>query len=165
MARWFAWLAFWSAIGCSPAISTSGSDASASTQANSATGDAGAAMLGADCFVDNVGVELCAAISGCPDVVVDRSTFPHCGFRVRGSAIDLECSCYGELCPMGVATSCTEAAKLLGSQYEASVCAQVQEGRCTTPRATPTTQTPSSCDRACAAECSGSGTCLKLCGC
>lgn len=87
---------------------------------------------GIDCGPDpDTGVVLCSAISTCPNIYVDYDLYPGCGFRVHGSVLDLECACYGMLCPIGVTTSCTEAAKLLSSQSQYAVCAQVNEGRCT----------------------------------
>lgn len=87
---------------------------------------------GIDCGQDPyTGVVLCSGISTCPNVYVDYDVFPECGFRVHGGVLDLECACYGMLCPIGVTTSCTEAANLLQSQSQYTVCAQINEGRCT----------------------------------
>lgn len=87
---------------------------------------------GVDCGQDPyTGVILCSAISTCPNIYIDPDLYPECGFRVRGSILDMECACYGKLCPIGVTTSCTEAASLLANQSQYSVCAQINEGRCT----------------------------------
>ncbi|CAN5400985.1 hypothetical protein BH09MYX1_BH09MYX1_12970 [soil metagenome] len=114
----------------------SASDAGATDAAKSdaATTDTGTSSTpqGADCGQDPyTGVTLCSAISTCPTIYVDYDLYPECGFRIHGSVIDLECACYGKLCPIGVTTSCTEAANLLASQSQYSVCAQINEGRCT----------------------------------
>ncbi len=100
-----------------------------------ATGDGGTSTgtpKGIDCGPDPyTGVVLCSAISTCPDIYVDYDLYPGCGFRVHGSVLDLECACYGQLCPIGVTSSCDEAAKLLANQSAYAVCAQINEGRCT----------------------------------
>jgi hypothetical protein len=108
-----------------------GSDAGGSDAGSS---DAAPKVTGAGCSERAPGVSLCAAISTCPNVVVDPDQFPRCGFRIRGTAIDLECACGTALCPMGVPTTCEQAARLLDSQNEFLVCAQVDEGRCTPTR-------------------------------
>ena len=102
------------------------SDASADGQVTSST------PQGIDCGTDPyTGVVLCSGISSCPNVYVDYDLYPECGYRVRGAVLDLECACYGKLCPIGVTSSCSEAANLLASQSQYTVCAQINEGRCT----------------------------------
>src|SRR5689334_23132191 len=85
-------------------------DAGAATDGGAAA-DAGATdLVGADCTKVATGVTLCAAVSACPSYELDPRIFPHCGFRIAGSALDLECYCTGILCPIGVATSCADVA-------------------------------------------------------
>jgi hypothetical protein len=113
----------------------SSGDAGASDAGTSdATSDrtSSTAPQGIDCGPDPyTGVVLCSAISSCPNIYVDYDLYPGCGFRVHGSVLDLECACYGQLCPIGVTSSCDEAAKLLANQSAYAVCAQINEGRCT----------------------------------
>jgi hypothetical protein len=66
---------------------------------------------------------------------------------------------------MGTATTCEQARKLLVQQSQALVCAQINEGRCATSQGGRAPTGPGTCDRACASECNGSATCMKLCGC
>jgi hypothetical protein len=107
-------------------------DGGTSDAATPDTGTSTGSAKGIDCGQDPyTGVVLCSAISTCPDIYVDYDVFPECGFRVHGSLLDLECACYGKLCPIGVTTSCSEAAALLQSQSSYTVCAQINEGRCT----------------------------------
>jgi hypothetical protein len=135
---------------------------------------------GAGCIAETAtGGALCAAISICPKVVFDRSSFPNCGYRIHGQVLDLECDCGGALCPIGVPLTCDQAAQLLQNQNQATICTQLNEGRCSgvamTPGGTfPTPQTPvtappmpptSTCDKACRDDCAGEPSCLTLCGC
>lgn len=154
-------------LGCGiiPDISQNQADsgASAATAADAATD--GATWVGQGCGVETEsGLQLCAVTNMCPEVVIDTQVFPHCGFRIRGSAIDLVCGCNGAVCPMGVFTSCTQAAQLLTNQTEQSVCAQINEGRCT-QGAAPTTPAKPGCDKQCMAECGGGAACASLCNC
>lgn len=109
-----------------------GTDAAATPAADSTTDSA---VLGGLCGVDpDTGVTLCLAISTCPDVVIDPDLFPGCGFRIHPTSvdvIDMECACYGQICPIGVATTCAQAATLMQDQSQYTVCMQVDEGRCT----------------------------------
>ena len=112
--------------------SSSGSDASATTDGNEG-GEA--SVAGNGCGVDpDTGITLCLGISTCPNLTIDTDVFPGCGFRIHSAAdvIDLECACYGQICPIGVATTCDQAAALLKNQSQYTVCMQVSEGRCTT---------------------------------
>jgi hypothetical protein len=115
--------------------------------------------------------QLCVAISTCPDLVVDTQAMPSCGFRIRGGTADLVCACGTALCPMGVFTTCAEAAQLLASQTEQGVCVQLAEGRCTEQGAAPSAAPSSSsggnsaCDRQCLAECGGGAACASVCNC
>jgi hypothetical protein len=109
---------------------TTGSDA-ATTADTTTTADA---PTGAGCSVDpDTGITLCLSISTCPSLTVDQDLFPGCGFRVHDAddVIDMECSCYGQICPIGVATTCDQAAALMSGQSQYTVCLQVNEGRCT----------------------------------
>lgn len=140
-----------------------GASASSSSGSDAAT-DAGPAGLG--CGQDpNTGATLCLGISSCPGLTVDTQAYPGCGFRVSGgNAIDLECACNDYVCPLGVATTCAQASKLMADQSQALVCAQIGEGRCT--MGTPVTQPPAStCDKVCQSECGGDPNCIRACGC
>lgn len=141
-----------------------GTDAGGGTVSTSAGSPTGTPQ-GAGCSpVLQTQASLCEQISTCPGVDVDPGVFPDCGFRIQsGSTLDLECLCNTALCPVGVATSCAEAAQLLAAQNEFSVCEQEAEGRCV-EQGTPTT-TSSSCDKTCESECAGDPSCIQLCGC
>lgn len=137
--------------------------------------DAGAdsSVQGAGCGLERqTGIALCAATSMCPNVVVDTRAFPSCGFRIRGAAVDLVCGCLDLVCPMGIFANCAQATQLLASQTEASVCAQVGEGRCTDARSSSSSTSStsssggtSSCDKKCLAECGGGAGCASVCNC
>ena len=131
-----------------------------------ASSDAGAdaGIEGADC-IPLGGATLCTATSMCPELVVDHDLFPNCGFRIRGGAVDIQCACDDALCPLGTPTTCAEAAQLLESQSELSVCAQAADGRCTAVKASSASTQSTTCDPSCRAECGNDPTCLKLCGC
>jgi hypothetical protein len=89
-------------------------------------------LRGAFCGRDpQTGVELCLAVSTCPDVVVDRDLFPECGYRLKDNAFDLVCLCQGYLCPVGVPQTCEDIPKLFSEQSVLTICAQINEGRCT----------------------------------
>ena len=150
-------------LGCVLPKST-GSDAGAAAAAASEAGS-DVTATGAYCGRDpESGATLCSAISLCPSLVIDSDAWPGCGFRVNGAVIDMECACSGALCPIGVAPSCADAARLLGGQTQPQVCLQVGDGRCVTPAARGT-GTTSSCDRDCAAQCGGDPSCVQICGC
>jgi hypothetical protein len=123
-----------------------------------------AAPSGSGCFGDPSGrVVLCEQVSVCPGVAVDPGAFPECGFRLYGrSPLDLECICGDVLCPVGVPTSCADAAQLLDGQSSIAVCEQSLEARCL-PLAVP--DAASACDQTCASECAGAPSCIQLCGC
>jgi hypothetical protein len=131
-------------------------------------GDGGAAVTGLNCGTEiETGIPLCVATSICPTVVIDGQAFPSCGFRIRGSVADLVCACGTQICPMGAYTTCAQAAQLLTSQTYASVCAQVNEGRCVDA------PSPSGgggggakpCDNECMRACGGGAACASLCNC
>ena len=134
--------------------------------------DAGeTAIVGAGCGIEQrSGAQLCAATSMCPDVVVDTQAMPSCGFRIRGELVELVCACGTALCPMGVFTTCAEAAQLLANQTEQGVCVQLAEGRCIELGTAPPAPSSSSggnpaCDRQCLAECGGGAACASVCNC
>jgi hypothetical protein len=136
-------------------------NATPSSQTATAT-DAATAVRGSDCVDFGSGVVLCTSTSLCPTVAVDHDLYPNCGFRIPATSIDLECVCNDALCPMGSVLSCSQAAQLLASQAEVTVCTQASEQRCATLSTSPA---PSSCDRSCATGCVSDPLCLKLCGC
>jgi hypothetical protein len=128
----------------------------------SAAADAG--PEGTGCGQDPyTGATLCLGLTACPGVTVNQEAFPGCGFRPTGSTtLDLECSCSGALCPIGVATSCGQAQALLAEQNQGLVCAQISEGRCLQGT---TTLPPSNCDENCRGACVGDPACVTACGC
>ena len=143
----------------------SGKGAAADGGTKSDAGDAGA-IQGAGCGTETEsGLALCAATSKCPNLVVDTQVFPSCGFRIQGTAVDLVCGCNGSICSMGAFTTCAQAAELLTSQTQQTVCMQVAEGRCTTGAPAPASTAKSTCDRQCLSECGGGAGCASLCGC
>jgi hypothetical protein len=142
-------------------------------------GDAGGegGITGAGCGSERqTGITLCAVTSMCPEVVVDTQALPSCGFRIRGTSVDLVCGCGEYVCPMGVFATCAQAVQLLTSQTEAQVCAQIGEGRCTDVSGSAGTSSTSSsgggsssggigCDRQCLQECGGGEACASVCNC
>jgi hypothetical protein len=139
------------------------------TEGGGAAGGAGApagqASIGADCQIDPPATTpLCAQISLCPGLVVERSAFPHCGFKAGGTTIDLQCACDGSLCPMGAVSSCAQAKALLEQTSEGLVCVGIDQGRCTGGPGR-TTGGAGTCDQGCASGCGGDPGCLALCGC
>jgi hypothetical protein len=124
---------------------------------------------GSDCLQNaSASLTLCARIDSCPSVAVDRGAYPDCGFRMgAGGVLDLECVCVDQLCPVGVASSCDQAATLLDGQSEITVCQQVDEGRCVNLGAAADAggSGTGTCDSQCRSECSGDPNCLQLCGC
>jgi hypothetical protein len=150
----------------------SGADGGPTTSA-----DAGAegGVQGAYCGAERqTGIQLCAATSMCPELVVDTRAMPSCGFRIRGSAVDLVCGCGDQVCPMGIFSNCAQAAQLLANQSEGQVCAQIGEGRCTSATtsgsSTSTSSSSSSgsngaCDKQCYADCGGGAACASVCNC
>jgi hypothetical protein len=146
-----------------------GPPAPADTLLPSDGGDAG--ITGENCAVDPVTrVELCTRVSLCPSVAVDHDRFPFCGLRIRGNTFDLTCWCDGWVCPMGTPTTCNEARRLLDTQFESQVCAQVDEGRCTQPQTEgdPVEGPPEGalrCAPDCIQACGGGTACRFACGC
>jgi hypothetical protein len=152
-----------------------GSGGSGGTTTMSAGGTvADASTGGISCGTDpQSGVTLCEQVSACPGLAVDQGAFPGCGFRLGGAGrFDLECLCSGEsLCPIGVPTTCADAAQLLDQAQSAlTVCQAVDQGGCLQvggADAGSSSSTPSSsgCDRACESECQSDPGCVALCGC
>jgi hypothetical protein len=109
-----------------------GKDSSSSSSEASEGGEAG--VTGIECGPDpDTGVTLCVGISSCPNVSVDQDLFPGCGYRVHDGTgvLDLECACYGQICPIGIASTCDQAVALMQDQSQYTVCMQINEGRCT----------------------------------
>lgn len=166
------------AFGCEELGQALGADAGADDAGSATTtgADAGT-VVGGNCGVESqTGVQLCAATSKCPNLVVDTQAMPNCGFRVRGVAVDLVCACGTALCPMGVFATCDEAKQLLATQTEQGVCVQVSEGRCMdTATAAPSSSSSSStsssgsanpaCDQQCMKDCGGGAGCASVCNC
>jgi len=147
-----------------------GAGAANAGAAGASSSDAGLpAASGTKCGVDpNSGITLCLGITSCPTVLVDPDQLPGCGYRISGSAIDLECLCNDSLCPVGSAASCGDAKALLAEQSAQSVCAGIAEGRCSVVSQSATnagSNTGSSCDKNCRSECGGNPDCIALCGC
>jgi hypothetical protein len=168
-------VAFWSSFGLLPLVSCmqvttdTGSGTSGSSAGSGGSGSDDGGSGGTNCTLDPASqVVLCAGIGACPAVTVDPAVFPGCGFRASGSStpLDLECLCGDSLCPMGVPTTCTQAAQLLQTQNVLGVCEQVAEGRCVAVVAPDAgAAVPSSCDRTCQAECGAAADCVQICGC
>jgi len=141
--------------------SQSSSDGTGNTSSSSS------ANTGVDCGTDSEsGVSLCLGTTECPDVKLDTDAFPACGFQTTSGTYDIECVCNGnELCPVGVATSCTDVTNLFAQKSLADFCNQ---GACkevgSNPTMKPTTQSPN-CDPSCAADCAGAALCIQACGC
>jgi hypothetical protein len=135
------------------------------------TGDGGAPAadagpVGEGCGTDpETGLTLCLATSLCPTVVVDPQALPGCGFRLHGGAVDLICACYDSICSMGAFATCAQAAQLLETQSQATVCAQVAEERCATVASPGEAPGGGTCDRQCIQECGGGAGCAQVCGC
>lgn len=156
-----------------PGVST-GDDAGSSSSSGSTSADGGARVTGAGCGQDpQTGTTLCAAVSSCPNLVIDTDQYPGCGFRVHGDLLDMECVCNDSLCPIGIASTCAQAKQLLDAQNVTAVCTQVNEGRCAALAPAPASSSgssgssgaASSCDRTCASECAGDPGCIRICGC
>jgi hypothetical protein len=114
--------------------SSGGGATDATTDASDGGTEGGPGVTGVDCGPDpDTGVVLCLGISACPNLLVDPDLYPGCGFRVHdGSGVlDLECACYGQICPIGIATTCDQAVALMQDQSQYTVCMQIDEGRCT----------------------------------
>jgi hypothetical protein len=159
-----------STLGCLQQVTTGpGSDPTAAGASDGGPSGSGGPMpMGTGCSTDpQTGVTLCSGVDTCPTVAVDPSAWPGCGFRVAGgTALDLECLCANSICPIGVATTCSQASQLLSAQNELSVCQQVSESRCTSVPTAPEAGTvPPGCDRNCQIGCGTAPDCLQVCGC
>lgn len=163
---------------CLQQLSTGDGTSSGSTAAAATTATPSAATpVGGECGTDpQTGITLCSQISLCPNITVDQSQLPGCGFRIHaGAVIDLECLCNGEaLCPVGVPDTCDQAAALLMDQTLLTVCDQTAESHCTEVGGTEAgapilnvnpNANASSCDKQCETECAGEPDCIQLCGC
>lgn len=166
-------LAFLGPTACgNTSIGTGTGDGTAAAGGDSGTGGA-ASIRGLGCGVEaETGFVLCAGVSACPGLLVNQDAYPGCGFRVNGTAFDLQCACNDVLCPIGTPRTCSQAKALLDNQNRLIVCAQVNEGRCIsgTKAASPSASSnPNTrgCDAQCMADCarSGVGSCEFLCGC
>jgi hypothetical protein len=155
-----------STAGCANPFGLPGADGGAASSDGGSASDGASAptMTGSGCTGDlGAGIKLCTSVSACPGLAVDHDVFPNCGFRVHGDSLDLECVCQGVLCPMGVPSTCAQAAQMLSSQNESIVCTQVGEDRCTSIGAG--TGGTSTCNKDCASRCAGEPTCIRECGC
>lgn len=160
------------ALGCLDMMTQSTDSAEAGAAASDAGAAGEAGIVGGGCGVErNSGIELCVATSMCPSVVVDTQAMPSCGFRVRGSVVDLVCACGTAICPVGAFSTCAEASQLLANQTEQGVCVQVAEGRCLESNGTTSSSGSTSsggnpaCDRDCMRECGGGAGCASVCNC
>ena len=156
-------------LGCLDITQTSTDEAGTATSDGGAAAEAG--VVGGGCGIEQgSGVELCAATSMCPSVVVDTQAMPTCGFRVRGGAVDLVCACGTAICPMGTFATCAEATQLLTNQTAQGVCIQLAEGRCVESAGSSSSSSSSSggnpaCDRDCMRDCGGGAGCAAVCNC
>lgn len=155
------------------------SSADAGTPTIPSTGDGGAitgAATGTGCGADpTTGVTLCIGTSECESITVDQSVFPECGFYFGGGSVYLACLCSNYLCPIGLAATCDQAASLLQSTNEGTVCGEASNNGCTaitsaatstgTGTATSEGGSGSGCDMTCETDCAGEPDCVQLCGC
>ena len=124
---------------------------------------------GSNCGTDpDTSAVLCLGSGVCPGLTIDSEVYPGCGFRVNGTAVDIECSCSGWLCPLGAA-SCSDAqATKLASASAGVICSELGNGICV--QGTPVSSAAGSssggtCDTTCRTECAGEPTCIQACGC
>jgi hypothetical protein len=155
-------------------IDTGDGDAGTSSTSTTAASDSGAATTtttptaatGSGCTSDlGGGTILCSGISLCSGLAVDHDQFPDCGFRINGTALDLECDCDGQLCTLGVPATCAAASQILSDQTEVVACEAVNNGTCTMLTPTGTGTTSGTCDQECESQCAGAPSCIQLCGC
>jgi hypothetical protein len=138
-------------------------------------GDAalGPTTTGTGCGADpTTGVILCLGTTQCPDVSVNQDVYPECGFYIRGSVTYLACLCSNSLCPIGEPMTCAQAASMLASSNEGTVCGELSDGQCTALATSaadaspePGSDTGSTCTPSCESMCAGEPDCLQLCGC
>ena len=129
-------------------------------------GSTSASVTGVDCGSDpDTGATLCLGISACPGFLVDTDSFPNCGFRISGSAIDLECLCTGELCSAG-ATTCTAVEQVMKTETYVDVCNTLSDGLCTdVSSGTAPDAAAKACTQNCVSMCAGDPTCIAACSC
>ena len=174
---WFPLVGFaftaWATLGCVGLNLGTGSDDS-SSNADAATGTAAVdgGAQGVDCITESTtGATLCTGNTACGTLAVDHDVYPDCGFRVVGAnaTLDIECACQeGMLCPVGIASSCTEAASMLQNQTESTVCAQISEGRCSAGTGATSSgggAAQNACNANCESQCAGAPACIAACGC
>jgi hypothetical protein len=147
--------------------------ASSSSDAGTVRGDGGALTsktTGTGCGTD--GVTLCLGASECPSISVNQSVFPECGFYFAGGSVYLACLCSNYLCPIGKPANCDQAASLLNSTNEGTVCGKLSSGECSEVSgasdgmdAEATSDTSTGCDESCASMCAGEPDCIQQCGC
>jgi hypothetical protein len=157
-------------IGCAlPVTTDTNGGGGAAETVDASTGE------GTNCGSDpTTGATLCLGLNLCPNIAVNTSVYPACGFQVSGTAIDIECLCGQYLCPLGATTTCAAAATVLAQSNEASVCASQSNGSCTYLAATSSStstststsaSSTSTCDTTCSSQCVGDPTCIEYCGC
>jgi hypothetical protein len=144
------------------------------------TGDSGTlspSATGTGCTELTTSVTLCTGVSDCPDVSVNQSVYPECGFLVQDSAVYLACLCTSYLCLIGQGqpTTCDEAATLLQASNEGTVCGEANNNQCAAISGGTTTgdastdatdsDAGSGCTMDCQSMCSGVPDCLTACGC
>lgn len=161
-------------VACGFADLTQGSGADAGAATTGEGGVDGGGVTGAGCGIESQsGATLCVATTMCPEVVVDTDSFPNCGFRIRGSTVDLVCGCGDSVCPMGIFNNCAQAADLLTTQTAQGVCVQVTEGRCQAVASSSSSSSSTSsgstkdprCDQECVQQCGGGAACASVCNC
>lgn len=160
------------ALGCEQLAQSLVTDAGEPPPASDGGAASEPTVVGGGCGVDRTsGAELCAATSRCPDVVVDVDAMPGCGFRIRGSVVDLVCACGTAICPVGLFGTCAEAKELLTNQTQQGVCVQLTEGRCLDPSSTTGSSSSGgggenpACDQQCVKDCGGGAACASVCNC
>ncbi len=166
----------WAVGGC--VMPTSSPDAGAGDKIDAGAMSTSGTVSGTGCGTDpTTGVTLCTGTTECPDITIDSSVFPQCGFYISGVALDLECLCATYLCPMGAATTCATAASILASTNEGSVCAEVNSNGCSQltgsggaggaggTAGSGGVDSGSTCTMAGLSMCAGEPDCLQACGC
>ncbi|HVW30351.1 MAG TPA: hypothetical protein VHC69_33565 [Polyangiaceae bacterium] len=141
---------------------------SSGTSSSSSSGTS-AQTTGVGCGTDpESGVNLCLGTTECPDVKLDTDTFPDCGLSTTTGSYDVECVCNGnQLCPVGVAMSCSDLGNLFTNKSLADFCNQdacKEVGPSTSTTSKPATRS-ANCDGSCADDCAGDTACTQACGC
>ncbi|HEY2513578.1 MAG TPA: hypothetical protein VGI39_22070, partial [Polyangiaceae bacterium] len=150
-----------------PSISTGAADGGSSSSSSSSD-DAGSptAVTGTGCAAVTSTVTLCQTISLCPSLTLNAKVFPQCGFRIHDQAIDPECICGNQLCPIGAPTTCTEASQLSsGDVNYDSVCQEANVGQCTSLSTGSSSGGTSTACQMCIANCDNVPTCVDGCPC